>query len=180
MYRIEKIWQEKDYLCAVIFSDMGHRCGYVGITDKHPLFGLNYSDSHACLELDDSWERRSIDDRTPMIPLLCYSFGRPISLDICINVHGGITYADRDSLYPVTNGGLWWFGFDCGHYNDARDFSDPLTHETYRNCYIHQGIIRTLDYCVSECNKMANQLKEIENRWKFHQEIINRQFVWGK
>jgi hypothetical protein len=41
---------------------------------------------------------------------------------IYFDVHGGITYANGGD-YPVESDGLWWFGYDCAHWDDAKDFS---------------------------------------------------------
>lgn len=57
-----------------------------------------------------------------------------------IKVHGGLTFAGRRSYHK----NLWFFGFDANHCDD-----------TYINC--------PLEYMVDECNKLSEQLKEIEN-----------------
>ena len=54
-----------------------------------------------------------------------------------VNVHGRITYND------VYDGKGYCIGFDCGHYQDTIDD-------------------QTLEYCISQCESLAKQLKEIE------------------
>lgn len=36
--------------CAVIFGNMGHRCGYVGIPVNHELYGVGYDDAYEKLD----------------------------------------------------------------------------------------------------------------------------------
>ncbi len=36
---VEKRFSAAGLRCHIIFSDMGHRCGYVTIPECHPLFG---------------------------------------------------------------------------------------------------------------------------------------------
>ena len=54
-----------------------------------------------------------------------------------VDVHGGITYNDfyDDKGYCI--------GFDCAHYQDTIE-------------------VQTLEYCISQCESLAKQLKEIE------------------
>ena len=60
-----------------------------------------------------------------------------------VDVHGGITYND---LYDVKDKGYcknYCIGFDCAHYKDTIE-------------------VQTLEYCISQCESLAKQLKEIE------------------
>ena len=54
-----------------------------------------------------------------------------------VDVHRGITYNDfyDDKGYCI--------GFDCAHYQDTVE-------------------VQTLEYCISQCESLAKQLKEIE------------------
>ena len=73
--------------------------------------------------------------------------------DIDVDVHGGLTYG---------NGAK--FGFDCAHYYDKRD--ESIISEEYRKVYemyppmFGDGEVRTLEYCIEECERLAAQLKE--------------------
>ena len=68
------------------------------------------------------------------------------SLDVVIDVHGGITYSGGSEQYPAPSDGLWWFGYDTGHCDDSDEGGQPL------------------DYCIAECESMAQQLLELEAR----------------
>ncbi len=59
--------------------------------------------------------------------------------EINIDVHGGITYGE------IEKDGLFWIGFDCAHFDD--------------------NIIKCdLDYCINECESMAEQLNHLTNK----------------
>lgn len=43
--KVEKDWTTASGLRAVVIAtSMGHRCGYVGVSKDHPLFGKDYND----------------------------------------------------------------------------------------------------------------------------------------
>ena len=77
------------------------------------------------------------------------------------NVHGGLTYSNSD-LLEVPSKDTWWFGYDCGHYGDKPDLSVmPKRYRKIREKYADpDGIIRSLAYCITECENLAKQLKE--------------------
>ena len=43
-YIVEKEFNHNGLKCVVTFSNMGHRCGYVGVPKWHPLYGKDYMD----------------------------------------------------------------------------------------------------------------------------------------
>ena len=125
--------------CVVILSSRGHRCGYVGISTDHPLYGVGYRQ-----------KIKNIHELNGKCP------------EDCFDVHGGITYSDGEKDYPVENNKLWWFGYDCGHAGDAPDpnFMSEERRKYYNPLFYEGGVIRTLDYCIGECKKLAEQLSE--------------------
>lgn len=74
--------------------------------------------------------------------------------ELRVDVHGGLTYGHGRK-----------FGFDCAHWDDAKD--PALMSDEYRK--IHEkwprlgevGTIKTLEFCVAECESLAAQLKEL-------------------
>ena len=74
--------------------------------------------------------------------------------ELRVDVHGGLTYGHNRK-----------FGFDCAHWDDAKD--PALMSEEYRKIYSEWpmfdefGTIRTLEFCVDECESLASQLKEL-------------------
>ena len=43
----EKEWKNGEFNCKIIFTQLGHRCGYVGVPKGHPMFGRDYN---KCIE----------------------------------------------------------------------------------------------------------------------------------
>ncbi len=74
--------------------------------------------------------------------------------ELDVEVHGGLTFG---------NGAK--FGFDCAHFYDAKD--PELMSDEYRKIYEtwprfdEGGTVRTLEFCVAECERLAAQLKEL-------------------
>lgn len=64
-----------------------------------------------------------------------------------LEVHGGVTFTGP---HPLTDSG-WWIGFDCAHAGDA------FGSEGFRI----EGVHRSLEYVIAECEKLARQIKEI-------------------
>ena len=157
-FTVEKDWTtHAGFRAVVIMCRMGHRCGYVAVSKDHPLHGVDYTDESPAVRFpaDEAVGKRGL------IPLLCC--GGKARLDAVFDVHGGLTYSGGSSDYPASSDGLWWFGFDCGHAGDAP--SDEYSAEQRRR-YPDEpfmwtrgdGIHRTLDYCVGECESLAQQL----------------------
>ena len=79
--------------------------------------------------------------------------------EVDLDVHGGLTYADaRDDL--------WWFGYDCAHAGDA--FDPELMSDEYKTFSWSRALtlggetVKTLDFCVNECESMAAQLGAVK------------------
>ena len=75
--------------------------------------------------------------------------------DVDVRVHGGLTYSIGAK-----------FGFDCAHLYDKRD--ESIMSEEYKKVYAafpflteEEGEVRTLEYCIVECERLAAQLKEL-------------------
>jgi len=65
-----------------------------------------------------------------------------ISSLIGVYVHGGLTYSDESE-------GGWVIGFDCAH---AGDLCPAFPH--------FDGIYRTKEYVISECEKLAEEVSK--------------------
>lgn len=55
-YIVECEFEHAGYKCVVVFTRMGHRCGYVGIPKEHPLYGKGY-DEHLEIKKSDLGDR---------------------------------------------------------------------------------------------------------------------------
>lgn len=159
--------------CVVIFGSLGHRCGYVGVPEGHFMFGKKYSDKFLDFEdvKGDEVGKRGI------IPIVCALDEHPVlvSPDIYFNVHGSLTYSGpgngKDKAgntvgYPVESE-LWWFGFDCAHYDDGVDIQQAFKYGLVRAQDITDnyaaytgldGIVRSQEYVEHECRSLAEQI----------------------
>lgn len=140
MSTIEKSWVTKSGLKAfVMMHPMGHRCGYVNVPEEHPLYGCDYNDPHQDLNGE-----------------------RPVEV---FEVYGGLTFS-RSLVRNAEEG--WYFGFDCAHYGDAPDYEaykkymgEHFNQKTWDDLY-GDGAHRTLDFCIEECEKLAQQLVKVK------------------
>ena len=131
--RVEKDWMTESGLRAVVVvQDHGSRCGYVGVPEGHAASGKDYD------ELD-------------------------------INVHGGLTYAGCNDSYPAPSDGLWWLGYDCAHWGDVRDpslmtpdYKELHDKGLFTSALDDYGVVRSLDYCIEQCESLAKQLKDLK------------------
>ena len=77
--------------------------------------------------------------------------------DLAIYVHGGLTYG-----VTTEEGAI--FGFACAHGDDMPD--PTLMSDGWRYAYIlyatTYGVIRSLEFCIEQCEDMARQFKELE------------------
>lgn len=117
---IEREWQAHGLDCAVLLMDMGHRCGYVRVTESHPWFGLDY-DAEAPSGSAADLGSRTVDD-AGMGGLIATLSGESAVDDWSkrieghIAIHGGLTYSGKA---PGDLPSGWWFGFDCAHLDDT-------------------------------------------------------------
>lgn len=172
-YEVEKVWVHNSLICTVVFNYMGHRCGYVGIESDHPLYNQPYNRPSRFLQQFKNEVENSPIGKKGIIPLFCYD-GR-ITPEIYFDVHGGITYSGGDEYpieYPITKLEYrscatlyhipWWFGYDCAHVGDGKDTSymDEDLKEIYER-YPIDDPVRSLEYCIDECESLADQLTEL-------------------
>lgn len=163
-HEIEKVWEHNGYTCVVLMTDMGHRCGYVGIPTTHPLHGVEHNKHSDKLKdfFEVAQERPIKEAHVNFLLLLCWD-GKQIRPDICFQVHRGLTYSGNSNMYPIPNeDGLWWFGYDCGHAGDARDLTKMRRSDISFFKDWNDGVLRTLDYCITECEYLAEQLHMLE------------------
>ena len=133
---LEQTGTYRDFKWCVLFQSFGYRTAYVLVPTWHKVFEVDYN-------------------------------------DIDIKCHGGLTYSSHKLLDKDFFG--WWIGFDCAHAGDAMDvetqrkyFSndkqDPyLSMLSYMaDDYSSYGSVKNLDFCISECKNIIDQLREME------------------
>lgn len=144
---IEKEWITSSGLKAlVIMQSTGHRCGYVAVPESSILSGKHYSEQLNCISQEQA-NGASTVNMGPMtlITAMSKSEGEHLvrrSLDLVIDVHQSLTFSNYILGQSTSD---WWFGFDCGHWNDDPNIGG-----------------QTLEYCIQQCESMATQLVELE------------------
>lgn len=169
MYKVENDFTYKGYRCVVIFTEMGWRCGYVGIPLGHPLYKKEFYDY---LDIPSSdFDDEKLGKRGILtLFLAALDDDERIRMDFYFNVHGSLTYSgDNDGTYPVESN-LWWIGFDCAHYRDGVDLElvekywgdDPRIQkklEIEREYPTREGYpIRSKEYVEQECMSLVDQI----------------------
>lgn len=140
-YVVEKKFDYMGLKCIVVFNKNGIRCGYVGVPASHPLYEKEYDDE-----------------------LFTNIYN---TIESYFDCHGGITFTEggKNSNYPIESD-LWWFGFDCGHYEDGNDydlaiklFPEYASDLKYMKMFNKDNCsVRSLWYVENEYKKLAKQL----------------------
>lgn len=121
-------WIHNNLDCLIVRGPSGALCGYVGVPEGHPLFGLDYDsqklyhiDCHGGLTFADRCQPNTDGD------------------------HRGICHAEEGAANKV----VWWLGFDCAHSGDLSPKYDGISlYETYKN----------FNYVRREVERLTNQL----------------------
>lgn len=178
-YIVESDFVYEGHRCVVIFGDHGYRCGYVGVSENSPLYGMEATDS---VEVDMSEFRNEPLGHRGIMSVLALAFREEedkIPLHAYFNVHGSITYAGGSLMYPVKSL-LWWFGFDCGHAGDGIDLEvvkknwGHIPHVMHtisilESCNPYQGLpVRSKEYCEEECINLVKQMIILEHKMQLH------------
>lgn len=130
----KKQWQDPEtgLPCLIVRNSAGALCGYVGVSESHPLFEQKYHvgyergiDVHGGLTFSDTCNEEA-----------------PPEKSICRVAEEG--------------GPVWWFGFDCAH---GFDFGPAIVALVGGDGY---GTYRTLQYVEDNCAHLARQLKALE------------------
>lgn len=156
-YTVVKDWvTAAGFRAVIIMNSLGYHCGYVGVPKTHPLYGKDYSDSCEALTFP---AEENIGKRGPVAVLFSDGSAKP---DVVFDVRGSLTYADGHPQYPVPATDIWWFGYDCGHYNDAPSdqhlAQQRLRYPDMPFMWTADGVFRDVEYNIAECESLAEQL----------------------
>ncbi len=161
-YIIEKEWTLGDYSACVVFNRIGHRCGYVGVNINSIFHGKSYMD-----EIDINIDANTIKlGKKSPIQLFLSHTDQPRLVDL-IDCHGGLTYNGKP-YFNSSDDVKWYFGFDCAHYRDSNDINSLKKYfpnyeitEFDTICNFPNSEVRTLEFCINECNSIISQLETL-------------------
>jgi hypothetical protein len=168
--KIEKQWLEFNFPCLItINTELGFRCGYVGIPTNHPLHGTEYGSTKYFSKkeiLRSNWS-----DKIKILMIANKDYG--IDISRTLSAHRGITFSGvfNNKELTLQNPDYyyqhWFFGYDCGHYADKKDFKlieNKTMLEILKKSHKGEtGTIKTQKFCINECKSLATQLNIINS-----------------
>ena len=161
---------ETGYRCAILRHEkFGTLCGYVAVPPEHPWYGLPHN-ALVRLPREIYDQPRAIEEINPFGLFVAASSGRDpddqLEISTALAVHGGITFSG-----PIDElGGAYWFGFDCAHAGDVLPrFQQPLP-----------GEYRTIAYVMSQCAKLARQLREVQHHVEHNKGVSDDDDLSGR
>ena len=84
--------------------------------------------------------------------------------DVQVSVHGGLTYGGDDNPATWDKDGLWWLGFDCGHFMDLIPYIHASAKIRSRGVGLRGDmgeVYRDLAYVLKETEDLAEQLSKV-------------------
>lgn len=156
-----KEWNFRGLECRILrVPNAGHLCGYVGIPESHPLYGYSYNDE---VDVPEFMDREVDPSKVGYVNMFLVALSDRDSEDLVpismvLPVHGGLTYSE-DHLPPSEPDGLWWFGFDCSHCDDATPFTVSIG--------LKFGTYRDINFVTEECENLAAALLYLESEGAF-------------
>ena len=137
--------------CLIVRNELGGLCGYAGVASGHPLFMIDYG---AC------------SNKPPCVNESGYNPYCDHSPESLLEAHGGITFAGlcrkdkkEHGICHIPGPGepevVWWFGFDCGHYQDFLPGMDRIIANAL-------GVYRDLSYVKAQVTNLAGQLAKLQ------------------
>lgn len=133
--KVQWVDSETGLDCLIVRNHFGALCGYVGVTEGHPLFEQHYETP----EVEIHGGLTFTDFCTP---------GEPVE---------GICHVAA----PGRDGRVWWFGFDCAHAFDVQPgmlaFEMKHMPDLIGSKY-EISAYRDIDYAVSETLDLAKQV----------------------
>ncbi len=159
-----KLFRHEGLLCLVVRIHNGNFNGYVAVEESHPLYGKKYGEKIAVTGNEKF--------NGNYIGLLCAALDpdrneKEISIDMALQVHGGITFSEPKMFYLDDDlfGKLWWFGFDTAHSGDVRPYRTSID-RAFDNKYPLGDPFgeeyRDFEYVLAETKNLAEQLKQMQ------------------
>jgi hypothetical protein len=133
--------------CLLKRNMFGSLCGYVGVSEGHPWFGVH---------------RNDIDDEISVHGGLTYS-------DFC--EEGDEAHTICHVTEPGEPDRLWWLGFDCGHAWDIQpglmiySRSTPALEELMDHLLESGATYKPVGYVKRQCAELAAQVRQVAGGW---------------
>jgi hypothetical protein len=156
-----ELFKSSDLYCCIKRTYAGNFNGYVAVPEGHIFYEKKYSDKVFVEDPDATVFNGNY------IGLLCANANEfevgIMSLDMAINVHGGLTYSDKTCWGIEDNilGPLWWFGFDTMHSGDSKPYQTDIDR---KYPFLNDGEYRTFEYVKQWCISLAQQLNNLSNK----------------
>lgn len=156
-----KLFKHSDLYCCVQRNIWGGNFnGYVAVPEGHPLFEKGYDSLIHVPAVQDvpfngNWIGLLMATQSPETE------AGLLRLDMAINVHGGLTYADSalNGIQEGLLGNLWWFGFDTAHAGDIKPYQTDID----RKYPMRGDEYRDLVYVTSQTEQLAAQIAKFTN-----------------
>lgn len=132
----EKEWKNGEFNCKIIFTQLGYRCGYVGVPKGHPMFGRDYN---KCIEDIDCHGGLTYSGFRDDNSKEYWYFGFD-----CAHADDGV---DIESLKK--------YGFDISPF---LSMFLPIVELWEPN---ESSQFKTKEFCEEQCNSIAEQIKQI-------------------
>jgi hypothetical protein len=111
----------------------GNLCGYVGVPEGHPWWGLDYTEIPVDVGVHGGLTYASHCEE-----------GGDKSATIC------------HVPAPGEPDNVWWLGFDCGHF---MDYQPGIASALDNVPSAYAGVYRSADFVIAECANLAAEIK---------------------
>lgn len=137
--------------CLMHRGPHGAWCGYVGVAEGHPYFGVGYSSCSLAQPCGESYCEHGPDSHVQVHGGLTYS-------DFCQVNPAGEEHAEEGICHVAFDGRperVWWLGFDCAHSGDLSPAYDSSIGQFLGR---HRSVYRDRAYVEAQCRSLASQL----------------------
>lgn len=135
--KMQWVDEETDLDCLIVRNRLGALCGYVGVPEGHPYFGLHYRDVPVHVHGGLTFARTCAD-------------GDDVQ-DVC------------HVPEPGRPEHVWWLGFDCSHFGDCI----PAMPEIYRSTILkveYRDIAYVQNECRELARQCADAARDYQDQ----------------
>lgn len=130
----ETRFEYKGFPCVVLFTNMGHRCGYVGLPMENKYYTQNYDD----------------------IPIDCHGGLTYASFYLSLQEETNLWWIGFDTAHCFDKSD---FEKAKEYFKDEPEvMKSILFSEELNKRYDIGGEVRSLEYCIEECKNIVDQI----------------------